>query len=221
MSTSAEVAPSAANMPAWIAQTAMLYKVLVSRPPFDSASTDVRPRRKRRAIVIGAVAVVLVATAVFTYLRSSPGGVTRQPPATPSSNPLLVSLSPINYDFVTPSLGWAAENTFTAASGAGQFRVFRTVDGAKQWQLQLTGPSTWPGLMPITVQFFDTTHGFLTLSLAFTGEQVYRTWLLYLTCSSVAFATGSIGLYQVLMQKQWDQTRGPDPTIREGIYAGW
>src|ERR1700704_1270230 len=162
-------------MPAWIAQTAMLYKVLVSRPPFDSASTDVRPRRKRRAIVIGAVAVVLVATAVFTYLRSRPGGVTRQPPATPSSNPLLVSLSPINYDFVTPSLGWAAENTFTAASGAGQFRVFRTVDGAKQWQLQLTGPSTWPGLMPITVQFFDTTHGFLTLSLAFTGEQVYRT----------------------------------------------
>ena len=50
------------------------------------------------------------------------------------------------------------------------------------------------------------------------GERVYRTWLLYLTCSSVAFETGSIGLYQVLMQKQWDQTRGPDPTIREGIY---
>ncbi|MFI5373657.1 MAG: class I SAM-dependent methyltransferase [Candidatus Rokuibacteriota bacterium] len=53
------------------------------------------------------------------------------------------------------------------------------------------------------------------------GEQVYRTWLLYLTCSSAAFTNGSIGLYQVLMQKQWDQTRGPDPTIREGIYAGW
>jgi cyclopropane-fatty-acyl-phospholipid synthase len=56
---------------------------------------------------------------------------------------------------------------------------------------------------------------------AIVGEQIYRTWLLYLTCSSAAFATGSIGLYQVLMQKQWDQTRGPDPTIREGVYANW
>jgi cyclopropane-fatty-acyl-phospholipid synthase len=56
---------------------------------------------------------------------------------------------------------------------------------------------------------------------AIVGEQIYRTWLLYLTCSSVAFASGSIGLYQVLMQKQWDQTRGPAPTTREGIYLGW
>jgi cyclopropane-fatty-acyl-phospholipid synthase len=53
------------------------------------------------------------------------------------------------------------------------------------------------------------------------GEQTYRVWLLYLICSSVAFATGSIGLYQILMQKQWDQARGPNPPIREGIYAGW
>ena len=40
---------------------------------------------------------------------------------------------------------------------------------------------------------------------AIVGERIYRTWLLYLTCSSVAFAGGSIGLYQVLMRKQWDQ----------------
>ena len=52
---------------------------------------------------------------------------------------------------------------------------------------------------------------------AIVGEQIYRTWLLYLTCSSVAFASGSIGLYQVLMQKQWDQARGTAPTTREGI----
>ena len=41
---------------------------------------------------------------------------------------------------------------------------------------------------------------------AIVGERIYRTWLLYLTCSSVAFAGGSIGLYQVLMRKQWDQS---------------
>ena len=53
---------------------------------------------------------------------------------------------------------------------------------------------------------------------AIVGERIYRTWLLYLTCSSVAFAGGSIGLYQVLMRKQWDKsfTR---PTTREDLYA--
>jgi hypothetical protein len=37
----------------------------------------------------------------------------------------------------------------------------------------------------------------------------------------VAFASGSIGLYQVLMQKQWDRARGSAPTTRESVYAGW
>jgi len=54
---------------------------------------------------------------------------------------------------------------------------------------------------------------------AIVGERIYRTWLLYLTCSSVAFGAGSIGLYQVLMQKQWDRARGSRPTTREDIYA--
>jgi len=54
---------------------------------------------------------------------------------------------------------------------------------------------------------------------AIVGERVYRTWLLYLTCSAVAFESGSIGLYQVLMRKQWDGTLGPAPTTREDLYA--
>ena len=49
-------------------------------------------------------------------------------------------------------------------------------------------------------------------------ERVYRTWLLYLTCSAVAFAAGSIGLYQVLMRKQGDRTGGTAPTTRDGLY---
>jgi cyclopropane-fatty-acyl-phospholipid synthase len=54
---------------------------------------------------------------------------------------------------------------------------------------------------------------------AIVGERVYRTWLLYLTCSAVAFESGSIGLYQVLMQKQWDGTLGRAPSTREDLYA--
>jgi hypothetical protein len=47
---------------------------------------------------------------------------------------------------------------------------------------------------------------------------VYRTWLLYLTCSAVAFETSSIGLYQVLLQKHGDRTRGDAPHTREDLY---
>ena len=51
------------------------------------------------------------------------------------------------------------------------------------------------------------------------GERTYRTWLLYLTCSAVAFETGSIGLYQVLVRKQWDRAGGTAPPTREDLYA--
>jgi cyclopropane-fatty-acyl-phospholipid synthase len=54
---------------------------------------------------------------------------------------------------------------------------------------------------------------------ALVGERTYRTWLLYLTCSVVAFETSSIGLYQVLMQKHGDRTRGDAPQTRESLYG--
>jgi cyclopropane-fatty-acyl-phospholipid synthase len=54
---------------------------------------------------------------------------------------------------------------------------------------------------------------------AVVGERTYRTWLLYLTCSAVAFEAGSIGLYQVLMRKQWDTTGGPAPRTRDDLYS--
>jgi len=54
---------------------------------------------------------------------------------------------------------------------------------------------------------------------AIVGERTYRTWLLYLTCSAVAFEAGSIGLYQVLARKQWDRAGGSAPTTREDLYA--
>jgi hypothetical protein len=41
---------------------------------------------------------------------------------------------------------------------------------------------------------------------AIVGERIYRTWRLYLMCSAVAFESGSVGLYQVLLRKQRDRT---------------
>jgi cyclopropane-fatty-acyl-phospholipid synthase len=54
---------------------------------------------------------------------------------------------------------------------------------------------------------------------AIAGERTYRTWLLYLACSSMAFESGSIGLYQFLLRKQWDRVDSAGPTTREDLYA--
>ena len=53
---------------------------------------------------------------------------------------------------------------------------------------------------------------------AVAGERTYRTWLLYLTCSVVAFEYGSIGLYQVLSRKHGDPAVGRAPRTREHLY---
>jgi cyclopropane-fatty-acyl-phospholipid synthase len=54
---------------------------------------------------------------------------------------------------------------------------------------------------------------------ALAGERTYRTWLLYLTCSAVAFEGGSIGLYQVLTRKHRDSGVGHAPRTREHLYG--
>ena len=53
---------------------------------------------------------------------------------------------------------------------------------------------------------------------AVAGERTYRTWLLYLTCSAVAFEDGSIGLYQVLTRKHRDPAIGAAPRTRDHLY---
>jgi photosystem II stability/assembly factor-like uncharacterized protein len=147
----------------------------MSRSPLDSAPTRWLSQRGCRAMSVGALALVLVAAAGFAYLRSNTTLTTKQTPGARSTNPLLATPNPVRYDFVSPSLGWAVEVPITPPNSVSQFHVFRTVDGAKHWQLQVTGQSSGPGFIPITVQFFDSTHGYLTLDIAFTGEQVYRT----------------------------------------------
>lgn len=89
----------------------------MSQSPFDSASPGRPSQRRRRALVVGVLAVVVIAVAGFAYLRSNnmpkTGGV-------PATNPLAVGLNPVRYAFVTPSLGWAVINPFTPSSSVGQ-----------------------------------------------------------------------------------------------------
>lgn len=55
-------------------------------------------------------------------------------------------------------------------------------------------------------------------AIALVGERKYRTWLLYLTSSSVGFEQASIGLHQILGAKR-DPAMAVVPTTRESIYV--
>lgn len=50
------------------------------------------------------------------------------------------------------------------------------------------------------------------------GERTYRIYRIWLVCSSAAFYKGSLGLYQVLLQKQELVRRFDPPATREDIY---
>ncbi len=59
-----------------------------------------------------------------------------------------------------------------------------------------------------------------TRAIALVGERTYRTWLLYLTASSISFEQSSLNLHQVLVQRV-EPARVLVPTTREGTYASW
>lgn len=132
-------------------------------------------QRRRRAAVVIAAALLAIAATGIVYLRANTTLTTKQTTGAPTANPLLATLYPVSYDFVTPSLGWAVENGFVPGASSGQWEVFRTTDGAKHWNFQLTGQSSGPGFTKISAQFFDPTHGFIVVSVPSAGDQLYRT----------------------------------------------
>lgn len=139
----------------------------------DSAPSERYSRRRRRALGLSALAVVLMAAAGFAYLRSSNITTTPQSSGVPFTPPS--TLNPVSYDFMTPSIGWAVVNVLVPSSAAGEYRVFRTVDGAKHWQRQFTGQGSSEGFGSIRVQFFVRMRGYMAIGVPSIGEQVYRT----------------------------------------------
>jgi photosystem II stability/assembly factor-like uncharacterized protein len=168
----------------------------------DTASTERLPQRHRRAAAYIAIAAIVIAVAGFAFLRST--SPHQQATAPASVDPIFVTSTPVDYAFITSSMGWASL-VVVPSSEAGQFRVFRTVDGAKHWQQQLVGqsrPELTPGsYAPIAVQFFGETHGFMTVGGPI--EELYRTldggahWvsvpLLSLTIDAITFSDASNG----------------------------
>jgi photosystem II stability/assembly factor-like uncharacterized protein len=123
--------------------------------------------RKRRALAVIGLAGVLTLAAGFGYIRSS--GQTRPQSSAQSNQPRLLTLDSVSYYFVTPSLGWAIENPIQD----GGFAVFRTTDGAKDWQKQMATFSSFSGPARIAVQFLDENHGYIAAADPF--QRLFRT----------------------------------------------
>jgi photosystem II stability/assembly factor-like uncharacterized protein len=117
----------------------------------------------------------MVAIASIAYLHP-----TSTPPTTTTSVPSSPALATtpgdfIAFDFLSASLGWAlaASRGGAPTTSPGQFAIFRTTDGARHWQKQLTGQSDLSGLATGSIQLFDRDHGFVVATGSTTA--LYRT----------------------------------------------
>lgn len=116
-------------------------------------------KRARRAVPLIASAVTVIFAVGILFLRANAPSST----VTPSPTiPRLSATYAVAYDFVSPSVGWAA----VTDQNLSRFWIFKTTDGATHWLRQFEAQS-WLGRNYI--HFFDTVHG-----VAY-GAQLYRT----------------------------------------------
>src|ERR1700687_1539825 len=123
--------------------------------------------RKRRAVGLIAVSLLALAAASLTWIvpdmhlcgpaKSKPTGA--DPVSTTSAPPPFYRTL---YDFATPSVGWAL------VSKPHNAEAFKTVDGGKHWRRA----SRLEGNVGATIQFLDTTHGFVVTGAP---NRLYRT----------------------------------------------
>jgi cyclopropane-fatty-acyl-phospholipid synthase len=55
--------------------------------------------------------------------------------------------------------------------------------------------------------------------VAIAGEEIYRTWRLFMAASAHGFATGRLNVYQALLVKPDDHGRSGLPLTRADIYV--
>ena len=114
--------------------------------------------RVRRAIGLMTIAVTVIVGASLYYLRPweafGPAPVTSK-----------IALSGdahfgLTYEFQSSALGWAMEiKPADGAGGDGQFWIWRTVDGARHWEVQLHGKTADTSSTFLSFRFIDSRNG--------------------------------------------------------------
>lgn len=133
-------------------------------------------RRGNRAMALIGLAVIVIAAAGAIYLHSS---ASSQPQATSSAvDRSIVSARPVDYDFLTATVGWALVVAPNEPTATGRFWIFESRDGAKHWQQEFSAQSELTTFSPTTfspssVQFVDGSHGFVYIGGS--PGQLYRT----------------------------------------------
>jgi photosystem II stability/assembly factor-like uncharacterized protein len=124
-------------------------------------------RRGRRAVALIAGSLAAVVFASLIYLHPAFPSLPKPPAAPPSPSPSTVPDGYwANYDFITATTGWAL---VLATSAPTRFYVYRTTDGAKHWNVQLTADDN-SGFGEI--KFFDSKRGVIWIG---SPVRLYRT----------------------------------------------
>lgn len=122
-------------------------------------AAEITPR-VRRAIGLMLAAVVVIAGTSLYYLR--PWEAAQRVAVT--SKIVESTTSPnfgFAYDFKSSALGWALEVKMSADTDDGTFWLWRTVDGARHWQLQIHGTTCCVGSTFQSFKFVDARDGFV------------------------------------------------------------
>jgi len=140
--------------------------------------------RARRGIALMTIAVVGIAAASTNYLRPWAALEKRQ---TAASTYTVVHATEevekaVRYEFVSSALVWALSvetPAYGGGNGAGSYRLFRSVDGARTWTKEREGKTAAVWATLLSLRFVDASTGFYAaddpLTLRKTSDRG-RTW---------------------------------------------
>jgi photosystem II stability/assembly factor-like uncharacterized protein len=125
--------------------------------------------RQLRAVALAALAVVAIAAAGIAYLKVP------LPRIQLGSQAVVPQLSEtvqdaLDYNFVSPTVGWALDVRSAIPNAGGDFWIFRTTDGARHWTQQYRGKIFNAGYS--RTMFFGAAGGFVAVG---SPVQVVRT----------------------------------------------
>ena len=162
--------------------------------------------RARRAIPLIAAALAVIVVAGLLYLRAgapTPSVLHAAPPV-----PILSGQYSVDYDFISPSLGWSV---VVQRQGTPTFWVFATRDGARTWQKRFTG-----GLAqsePATIHFFDRDHGILYAGVMYRTTDSGAHW------SVISLPEGTPNFVFASATHGWAVVSEPDQQATTHLYS--